>query len=232
MQRSIKRWRTSERRTIMDWKDLAGPLVAAGAPTLGKIVGAMIPVPGGALIGEAAGNLLAKAFGVEPKPEVVQDAINSADPQVALEKIKAAEAEATAKWPALAEMAKAQHEAEARQWEAQLADVQSARAQTIDLAKSGSAIAWGAPVVSGMVVAGFIAILMLWMVRPPGSTDQVIVMLVGSLSTAFGAVVSYWLGSSAGSKGKDQTLGSLVAQSQQIVARVTSSAPAGFKLFK
>src|SRR4051812_39760230 len=45
---------------------------------------------------------------------------------------------------------------------AQLADVQSARVQTIELAKAGSAIAWGAPVVSILAVlvfAGFVGLL-------------------------------------------------------------------------
>ena len=50
----------------MDWKDLAGPLVGAGAPVLGKILGGLLPIPGGSLVGEAAGNLLAKALGVAP----------------------------------------------------------------------------------------------------------------------------------------------------------------------
>ena len=115
----------------MDWKDLAGPLVGAGAPVLGKILGGLLPIPGGSLVGEAAGNLLAKALGVAPTPEAVNDALHNDSSDLTLAKIKAAEAEAVAKWPALAEMAKAQHEAETAQFQAQLLDIQSARTRDI-----------------------------------------------------------------------------------------------------
>lgn len=204
----------------MDWKDLLGPLVASGAPTLGKIIGSALPIPGGALIGEAAGALLAKHLGVEAKPAAVNAQLEALPPEVALAKIKAAEVEAAAKWPALADMARAQHEAETAQWQATLVDVQSARGQTVELAKAGSRIAYGAPLVSALVVSGFIAILILWIARPPGAPDQVITMLVGTLAAAFGAVVQYWLGSSSGSKNKDEAIGSLMAGMQNIAAKV------------
>lgn len=90
----------------MDWKDLAGPLVQIGAPTLGKIVGGLIPIPGGALIGETIGRTVAGALGVEATPSAVNDAI-AADPAGASEKLAAAESAEAARWAALAEIAKA-----------------------------------------------------------------------------------------------------------------------------
>ena len=90
---------------------------------------------------------------------------------------------------------------------AQLADVQSARNQTVELAKSGSAIAWGAPIVSVLITAGFFAMLYLVLQReiPEGSRELANIML-GSLGASFTAVVSYWVGSSAGSAQKTAAL--------------------------
>jgi hypothetical protein len=90
---------------------------------------------------------------------------------------------------------------------AQLADVASARAQTVELAKSGSAIAWGAPIVSVLITAGFFVMLYLVIQKeiPEGSRELANIML-GSLGASFTAVVSYWVGSSAGSAVKDLTL--------------------------
>jgi ABC-type multidrug transport system permease subunit len=105
-----------------------------------------------------------------------------------------------------------QAEADARRVEfetlqAQLADVASARHQTVELARAGSLIAWGAPIVSVLITVGFF--VMLWLVIrkeiPEGSRDLANIML-GSLGTSFTAVVSYWVGSSAGSASKDAAL--------------------------
>lgn len=90
---------------------------------------------------------------------------------------------------------------------AQLADVQSARSQTIELARVGSAIAWGAPIVSVLITVGFFAMLYLVLQReiPEGSRELANIML-GSLGASFTAVVSYWVGSSAGSAQKTAAL--------------------------
>ncbi|HEV2160252.1 hypothetical protein [Bradyrhizobium sp.] len=98
----------------MDWKDV-GKIVAPLAPTLGGILGDLIPIPGGGMIGTAAGNILAAALGVDPTPDAVGAAIQN-DPNAAA-KISAAETEAGAKWPALAEIAKAQFQANATEAE-------------------------------------------------------------------------------------------------------------------
>jgi hypothetical protein len=86
---------------------------------------------------------------------------------------------------------------------AALADTANARSTTVDLAKAGSHIAWGAPAVSIMVLATFAAVMALAMLRtlPPGS-EAILQMLLGSLGTMAASVVSYWVGSSAGSAQK------------------------------
>ena len=92
---------------------------------------------------------------------------------------------------------------------ATLSDVASARAQTVALAAAKSPIAWGAPVVSTVVLLTFG--LMLGMILshtlPTGSEALANVML-GTLAAMATSVTSYWLGSSSGSKAKDETIAS------------------------
>ena len=90
---------------------------------------------------------------------------------------------------------------------AQLADVASARAQTVELAKAGSAIAWGAPVISTIITVGFFVMLWLVIIREiPEGSQQLANIMLGSLGASFTAVVSYWVGSSAGSAQKTAVL--------------------------
>lgn len=86
-------------------------------------------------------------------------------------------------------------------------DRASARSQTVDLARAGSRIAWGAPVVSLLVLVTFGLVLGLVLTRsiPEGQETTVSIML-GALTTMATAVVSYWVGSSAGSAAKDKLL--------------------------
>ena len=117
--------------------------------------------------------------------------------------------------PALAlqfKLAVVQAEADARRQEfdtlqAQLADVQSARSQTVKLAEVGSAIAWGAPIISLIITVGFFAMLYLVIRQEiPESSQTLANIMLGSLGTSFTAVVGYWVGSSAGSAQKTNAL--------------------------
>lgn len=91
----------------MDWKDLAGQLIRAGAPLIGGAMGG----PLGSLLGNAVGGVLANTLGVDPTPEAVDEAIKKTPPGELQVKLSAAEIEAQARWPALAEIAKAEVEA-------------------------------------------------------------------------------------------------------------------------
>ena len=86
-----------------------------------------------------------------------------------------------------------------------LADV--AGAQTLALAQGGSALAWGAPVVSLVVLVTFGAVVSLVLFRavPPGS-EAVLNVLLGTLGAMATSVVGYWVGSSVGSARKDDRL--------------------------
>lgn len=99
----------------MEWNDVAkgvGKLLLQNAPTIGGLLGGFIPIPGGSLIGQEAGEILARALGTDATPDAVNAAIAS-DPNAAVAKIQAAETEAAAKWPALAQIAQSMYQANA-----------------------------------------------------------------------------------------------------------------------
>jgi hypothetical protein len=67
----------------------------------------------------------------------------------------------------------------------------------------------GALVVSCLVVLGFFGLLILLVWRPVALDDKIatiINVLTGTLAAKFGDVVAYHIGSSAGSKAKDDVL--------------------------
>jgi hypothetical protein len=97
--------------------------------------------------------------------------------------------------------------AELEELRAQLADVANARSTTVELARSGSPIAWGAPVVSLLVLATFWFTMWIAMTQPlPQGSETILTMVLGTLSGMATAVVAYWVGSSAGSARKDEML--------------------------
>lgn len=177
----------------MDWSAI-GNLVGQAAPTLGSILGGFIPFPGGAVLGQVAGKVVAEALGVPPTPTAVANAIQNGDPAT----VQAALTEAEAKM-----------NAEVEKFKAQMADIQDARSTTVKLDSQGSSIKWGAPVISVVIVIGFFSVMtLLFIVRTDfaPSTVTLLNVLFGALIPAFGQVCNYWLGSSAGSANKDQLL--------------------------
>jgi hypothetical protein len=90
---------------------------------------------------------------------------------------------------------------------AQIADTDGARRQTIALAQAGSKIAYGAPIVSALVLMTFAVVMTLAFTRSlPAGSETILNMLLGSLAAMATSVVSYWVGSSAGSARKDAHL--------------------------
>jgi hypothetical protein len=124
----------------MDWSQV-GSLIAPMAPTIGSILGGFIPVPGGAVLGQVAGKIVAEALGVPPTPEAVNTAVTTGDPAVVSAKLSEAETKMNA---------------EVERFRLSVQDVQDARATTVKLDASGSSIAWGAPVISVVIVVGFL----------------------------------------------------------------------------
>lgn len=182
----------------MDWSALV-PLLAQSAPTIGGLLGGLIPFPGGAILGQVAGKVLAEALGVPPTPEAVNTAITTGDPAVIQAKLTEAEAKMNA---------------EVEKFKAQLADVQDARGINLEFAKINSQIQWAPAAVSILVAVGFFGTL--WILLKAGvnfndTVGQVLLILVGSLVAYMNQVVNYWLGSSAGSQGKSDQIAALAA---------------------
>jgi lysozyme family protein len=108
---------------------------------------------------------------------------------------------------------KEQNEQEAKKRETQLAqfraeieDTRGARSTFSALALAHNPMAWGAPAVSIIVTIGFfgiLTILIFFGMREGTQVAQIINITVGALAAAFATVVSFWLGSSQGSRNKD-----------------------------
>lgn len=67
---------------------------------------------------------------------------------------------------------------------------------------------WGRSLISLIVVIGFFGILVLLLKQKleGNAAPDVLLVLLGALGQAFGQVISYWVGSSSGSKQKDDTI--------------------------
>lgn len=172
-------------------------------PLLINLAGQFGPSLTGMLLGQQAGNVATTVV------KVAKEVFGSDDPS--------AIATAAAANPDLTALYIERVKAETEQFKAALLDVEGARKQTVDLAQGGSAIAWGAPVVSVVATVGFLLAVLVWMIHPPSGDSgaiQILTMLVGSLSAGFTQVISYWLGSSAGSKDKDAALSTALVSSQ------------------
>lgn len=181
----------------MDWSAI-GPLVAQAAPTIGGLLGGLIPLPGGAILGKMAGGMLAEALGVPPTPEAVHTAITTGDPATVNAALSSADAKA---------------QAEVEKLKAQLADVQDARRVGFEYAQADSKIQWAPSVVSVIAVAGFCLFSYMAITRPPGADRDVLMYLLGIWSGAFLTVLNFWLGTSASSQGKSDQLASIAQAS-------------------
>jgi len=177
----------------MDWSTV-GNLVGQAAPTIGGILGGFIPVPGGAVLGQVAGKVLAEALGVPPTASAVATAIQTGDPTT----VQAALTEAEAKM-----------QAEVEKFKASVQDVQDARRTGLEYDKQGSSIRWAASIVSVIAVSGFCLFSYIVIIRPSGADRDILMYLLGVWSAAFTSVLNYWLGSSAGSANKDDKLAAL-----------------------
>ena len=62
------------------------------------------------------------------------------------------------------------------------------------------------PVLSVLVTAGFFGILAYLMVRPADTANTPLMIMLGSLGTAWTGIIAFYFGSSAGSRAKDEML--------------------------
>ena len=160
---------------------LAGSLIKAGAPTLGSVVGTLVGGPFGTIAGGLAGNVLADiagALGAPPDapPEVIAKTIET-DPDAAATRLQTLEDD----------------------YKTEIEDRQNARQQTVDLAKAGSEVAWGAPVVSVIATLGFFVTAWLGVTSHAFDTPMGN-LIMGGMLTGYSTVLAYWLGSSSAAR--------------------------------
>ena len=157
---------------------------------------------------------------------------NAGEAQTKLAANPAAEAALRQKLAELAlEATKAQNADAGQRAQEALNNTQSARSGLQALATTNSTIAWTAPTISYLVIGGFFAFLfvLVWLYwgKPVDNQNNFIVQIiniaVGALTAAFATVVNFWLGSSAGSRKKDDANLSLQqAQAQTASANIKS----------
>jgi hypothetical protein len=136
-----------------------------------------------------------------------QDAALAAHPELTVQlRIGLAQIAQQAKAAELADGAAAR-QADLAKIQAGLIDVQNARQQTVDLAKAASGVAWAPAIVSGIVLTTFGTVMWAALTRQlPAGSETIVNMLLGTLAAMASSVVSYWVGSSAGSAHKTQLL--------------------------
>lgn len=202
-----------------DWRSIAGA-VAPFAPKLGTVLGSAFG-PFGGVIGGLAGNVIASTFGVPPTPEAVGTAI-AQDPK-AQEKLEALEAEHGQAILAQAQVAIEQAKQYTEQFRIAAEDTQSARTAQATLVDKGSILAYGPSILSLLIIVGFFTIIVLFLNRPPTMTEatlSIVSLLIGKLSSAFDTAVQYYLGSSAGSRDKNEMLKQVINEKQVVVPEV------------
>src|ERR1700722_4963937 len=167
--------------------------------------------------------------------KVVADTVgttNAGEAQTKLAANPAAEAALQQKLAELAlEATKAQNAEADQQRQDAFSNTQGARSGLQALATPNSTIAWTAPTISYLVIGGFFIFLfvLVWLYwgKPVDNQNNFIVQIiniaVGALTAAFATVVNFWLGSSAGSRKKDDANLTLQqAQAQTASANIKS----------
>ena len=96
----------------------------------------------------------------------------------------------------------------------EIQSIRGAQSFYTDIVRSGSAVAWVNPALSGIVTVGFLVLVYLLLFYPPAATEsnQVFNIALGALATAFATVIGFHFGSSAGSKQKDEVNSVILAQ--------------------
>ena len=189
---------------MTDFLDGLGDVLISGAK--GAAAGAALgPIGAGAggLIGLAS-SLVPHVFGADAQAALSAAAkvATGADDEASQVQILSTDSAALAAYKVqalkiAADREQAQLDAQTDQITASFGDVADARQQTVNLAKTGSQISWGAPAVSIVVVIGLFASFagLLWVKRiDDAGVAAMINTIIGALVLAFGGIVRYWTG--------------------------------------
>jgi hypothetical protein len=177
----------------MDLKSLGQTVVKFGAPLLGTAIGG----PAGAAIGQ----IIAAEFGGDiNEPEDLIKKI-SQDPNAAAKCFEIQSNNKVELQRIAMQMAENDLRYETEKLNIAAQDTANARASNAQTKSNMPEI------ISFIILIGFFACIWVIVAYKQDSEDHdVLYMMFGSVSAAFGAVIQYWLGSSAGSKIKDYIL--------------------------
>lgn len=76
-------------------------------------------------------------------------------------------------------------------------------------------VSLGAVIISVIATLAFVAVLILWVLKPPSVSSDVLNVLVGALAAGYLQTLNYWFGSSSGSHQKDKTISNLTDVSER-----------------
>ena len=158
-----------------------------------NLILAALPALGGLITGGKAGEVIAAGT------KIAQEVFGTTDERAIAQKI--------ATDPALAEQFKAKLEAETSALQAQLADVQDARATTVALSSQGGWNANATAVLTAINYIGFFGVLVLLIWKGlPDNARELVAGMIGAIVGAYVGSNNFWFGSSAGSASKDTAL--------------------------
>lgn len=200
----------------LDWRGIAGA-VAPLAPKLGSVLGTGLGGPIGGVIGGLAGNALASAFGVDPTPEAVGKAI-AEDPD-ACSKIQQLEADRGEEIRAQAQAKIEELRQQTRQFQIQADDTDRARQFNLALSSANSPLSWGASILATVFTVAFFVVLAVVLTHDI-KENQILLVLLGTLTAGEVQILGYFFGSSAGSKNSADRFATLA---QQIVEKPNPS---------
>ena len=166
----------------MEWKDIKS-IIGSSAPIVGGLLGGPV--------GGTVGTLISTILGVEDNPEAVLNSLRT-DPESYV-KLKQLELNNTVKLQEL------------KIEEARLIinDMASARQRQSDSEKATGKRDYNLYVLAWTIVIGYFSLVYTLIDgNVPEDKTGVIYLLFGTLATAFGGVIQYFFGSSAGSKEK------------------------------
>jgi hypothetical protein len=113
------------------------------------------------------------------------------------------------------------------QIKAAVGDVANARTQTVQLAQSGSKIAWGSVTMTLTVMAINAILVVVLLTRSyPAENKDIVLLLVGQVLGWGTAAVGYWLGSSSGSNDKSRTIADLSNAALAVLPKPAEIKPA------
>lgn len=209
----------------LDWKSIAGT-VAPYAPTIGRVLGAGFG-PVGATIGGIAGDALASIFNTDPTPEAVGKAI-AQDPDAA-SKLQQLEAERGQEILAQAQVKIEELKQQTAQFQIQADDTDRARQFNLSLAASNSPLSWGASVLATVFTIAFFVVLAIVLTHDI-KENQILLVLLGTLTAGEVQILGYFFGSSAGSKNSADRFANLASAivdkpnpSPSVVAAITAA---------